>query len=60
MFNTTKALLAIAVVLIVLAIVCGTWIATPQHSGVAMSVGLVALGFGGVFIGWIYDTPPAY
>ena len=57
MFNTTKALLALIVVIILVSTVLATWVFTPPHSGVAMSVGMILLPFAAVFIAWVYDTP---
>ena len=57
MFNTTKALLAIIVLLILAIVVIATWVFTPPHSGVAISIGMILLPFAGVFIAWIYDEP---
>ena len=57
MFNTTKALLALIIVIILVSTVLATWVFTPPHSGVAMSVGMILLPFAAVFIAWVYDTP---
>ena len=57
MFNTTKALLTVIVLMVLVVVVTMTWIFTPPHSGVAMSIGMIALPFAGVFIAWIYDEP---
>lgn len=57
MFNTTKALLALIIVMIFLSVVLATWVFTPPHSGVAMSVGMILLPFAAVFVAWVYDTP---
>lgn len=57
MFNVTKALLAVVVILTFLLIVTAVWVFTPPHSGVALSTGLVLLPFVGIFIAWIYDNP---
>ena len=60
MFNTTKALLSLIVVVVFIAVITVVWIIIPQHSGVAMSVGLILLPFAAVFLAWINDTPHAY
>lgn len=57
MFNTTKALLSVIVIMVLTVIVLATWVFTPPHSGVAISIGMIALPFAGVFISWIYDEP---
>lgn len=57
MFNTTKALLALIIVMIFLSVVLATWVFTPPHSGVAMAIGMLLLPFAAVFIAWVYDTP---
>ena len=57
MFNTTKALLALIIVIILVSTVLATWVFTPPHSGVAMTVGMILLPFAAVFIAWVYDTP---
>ena len=57
MFNATKALLTVIVLVVLVVIIIATWVFTPPHSGVAMSIGMIALPFAGVFIAWIYDTP---
>ena len=57
MFNTTKALLALLVVIILVSTVLATWVFTPPHSGVAMAIGMLLLPFAAVFIAWVYDTP---
>lgn len=56
MFNSTKALLSLLVIITFVATVVVTWIITPNHSGVAMSVGLILLPFAGVFLAWINDA----
>lgn len=60
MLNTTKALLAVIVIVIFIALSGAVWVATPQHSGVVLSTMLITLPFAAVFIAWIYDTPHTY
>ena len=60
MFNSTKLLLSLIIVIIFVAAVLATWVITPNHSGVAMSIGLILLPFAGVFLAWVNDTPRAY
>ena len=60
MFNSTKLLLSVVIVIVFSTVVLAAWILTPQHSGVAMSIGIILLPFAGVFIAWVNDTPRAY
>ena len=57
MFNTAKALLTVIVLMVLVVIIIATWVFTPPHSGVAISIGMILLPFAGVFIAWIYDEP---
>lgn len=60
MLNTTKALIATLIISFAVLIVVAVWLATPQHSGVAMSTLLSVVIVGGLLIGWLFDTPRAY
>lgn len=60
MFNTTKLLLSTLIIITFVAAVLVTWVITPNHSGVAMSIGLILLPFAGVFLAWVNDTPRVY
>lgn len=56
MLNTTKFLLSLIVVVLFIVVITAVWVITPQHSGVAMSIGLILLPFAGVFLAWINDA----
>lgn len=60
MFNSTKLLLSVIIVITFIAAVLAVWVITPNHSGVALSIGLILLPFAGVFLAWVNETPRAY
>lgn len=55
MFNTTKALLTLTIVIITIVIILGIWLITPQHSGVALATSILGLPVPAVLVGWVYD-----
>lgn len=60
MLNTTKALIVALIISLSVLIVVAVWLATPQHSGVAMSTLLCLIVVDGLLVGWLFDTPRAY